>query len=311
MAIAKLICSTFQKKVGIIAPKAIKPDKNAMNSLRNFISVNEKLGNYTELSFPSINNYYEFSLYAKNSKARVFDIQKSKTTQVIKQILSWVNTASHKRHLRNIKNGNYNSLPLDFKPANSVEEAILFGKNNKLYKHISGIESELDLETLNVLNKSLIDVHNKTHGKSIMPNIVLLKNNLKSKDGLESNASYSNICDILKINRAHSLRPTTIYHEMGHANHALNTDLCQMRRIEEIKKYGGSTNITQNFLDDQKLQNLIKNNLRDYSASSPAEFVADVFAAKMQGKVLPEDIELAYKALKGSNIIPQNFVALW
>lgn len=43
--------------------------------------------------------------------------------------------------------------------------------------------------------------------------------------------------------------------------------------------------------------------MREYAASSPAEFVADVFAYKIKGDRIDNKLQQAYEALKGPNII--------
>lgn len=254
----------------------------------------------------------EFSYYVTEN-GRLFYKKKPKVSakRIFKKIVikpfELENKLYHARFKRRLASGKYNSSPIQFQKAETVEEAVKFGKEQGLYRRIIGIKKgcQLDLNTLNTLNESLCNVHNRTGGRSIMPRCVSFKNAKKSADGREASAAYSNIGDRLTISRVQELKPFTIYHEMGHANHALNTDFTKMMRIEEIMARGGkNAKVTSRFRGDDELQELIFNNMRQYAMTSPAEFVADTFAHKIAGDIkIPHQLEQAYEALKGANIV--------
>lgn len=235
----------------------------------------------------------------KNSSSKTFKV-------ILGKSLKLINKANHNAFKRKISNGKYNSNPIIFEPAKTVEDAIKFAKNNGLAKRFMGVnkDNQSDLELLNTINKALCNVHNKTGGRSIMPGLISIKNNMKTADGYDAVAAYTNILDILRVNRNQKLSLFTIYHEMGHANHALNTDLTKMARIEEIIALGGTNaKVTSRFCNDPELQGLIQKYMRSYASSSPAEFVADAFANMVEGNHLHYKLHQAYDALKGAQII--------
>ncbi len=312
---------------------------NARAELQKFLAGNVKNNSYTEISnemLMSFKNPYnkkfyetlpetinpvsvqkartgEYSYYATEKNGRLF-YKKPKNSRLAAQKFKVIAKApfkladkiSHSRFKRRLASGKYNSSPVQFKKSETVEEAVKFGKEQGLYRKIIGLkEGKADLKTLNTLNESLCNVHNRTGGRSIMPRAVIFQNAKKSADGLCAVAAYSDILDQLYILRVQELKPFTVYHEMGHANHALNTDFLKMSRITEIVARGGkNAKVTSRFTSDDELQELIFKHMGQYAMSSPAEFVADTFAHKIAGDIkIPHKLEQAYQALKGPNIV--------
>jgi hypothetical protein len=329
----KLFRKTFAsaskcKEINLVNNKANK-------ALKTFILNNEKAGCYTEieaktlerLENPYLKKFYETKsetpdpIAIKQCMARggIYisengDLYYKSTSSMSKKFkvimrkpFELLNKVNHKAFKRRIARGKYNRNFIQFKPAETVEDAIKFGIDNGLTRRFRGVDinNQSDLELLNTINKALCNVHNKTGGRSIMPRLISIKNAKKSLDGLPACASYSTIMDILSVNRTKKISPFTIYHEMGHANHALNTDLLKILRISEIIARGGKeAKVTSRFCYDNELCTLIRTNMRDYAASSPAEFVADFFAHKIEGTPIHSNkLANAYEALKGPKII--------
>lgn len=315
-----------------------KRSKKLVNNqeLKTFILNNEKNGRYTLIeaktleSFenPYIKKFYEtihepfrpdsiqkamlgeYRYYVTENGHLYYKSPKNSTSKkfkiIMKKPFQLVSKARHKAFKRKIANGKYNSNPIQFKPAETIEDAIKFAQDNGLARNIRGINknSQSDLELLNKINEALCNVHKKTGGRSIMPRTISIKNTLKSADGMNANAAYSDIMDILQVNRNGKITPFTIYHGMGHANHALNTDFLEMARIAEIIARGGkNAKVTSRFCGDDKLQSLIRANMREYATTSPAEFVADAFAHQIEGHTLPKKLQQAYEALNGAKVI--------
>lgn len=213
-----------------------------------------------------------------------------------------------KKFLEKLDKGIYNRSPIVYKRADTIEETIKFAKQNGLFRKIRGIDKNNpnDLELVNTLVESLCKVHNKTEGRSIMPRSIIVKDALKSADGYRANAAYQYEIGRMLISRETILNPFTVYHELGHANHALYKNLSNLSRKNEIIARSTTgvedCNVLENFLEDKVLQNLIRKELREYSATSPAEFVADVFANWVAGKNLSKELLLANKALGGYTI---------
>lgn len=320
-------------------PSVSRREINLVNNkeLKTFLFNNEKNCNYTSIqikTLKSFENPYKKKFYetihesfrpdaisramsgesyyymTENGKL-YYKSPKNSSSKKYKVILlnkmfQLLNKANHSNFKRKIAKGKYNRNSIQFKTSETVEDAIKFAQDNGLARRIRGVNknNQSDLELLNTINEALCNVHNKTGGRSIMPNAIFIKNNLKTADGFKARASYSGIMDFLQVSREEKLSLFTIYHEMGHANHALNTDILKMTRIAEIIARGGkNAKITSRFCEDDELQALIRGNMREYATSSPAEFVADVFAHKIKGDRIDNKLQQAYEALKGPNII--------
>ena len=319
-------------------PFVSKRGKKLINNekLKTFIISNEKNGHYASIeakalkSFenPYLKDFYEtrpepfrpdciqramsgeFRYYVTENGRLYYKVPKNSTSKkfkiIMKKPFQLVTKARHKKFKRKIAKGKFNSNFINFKPSESVEGAIKFAQDNGLARNIRGInsESQSDLELLNKINEALCNIHNKTGGRSIMPRTIQIKNALKSADGMEAVAAYTDVMDILQVNRNAKISLFTIYHEMGHANHALNTDFLKMSRIDEIIARGGkNAKVTHRFCGDNELKSLIRANMRDYATTSPAEFVADAFAHKIEGHTLSYKLQQAYEALNSPKII--------
>ena len=208
----------------------------------------------------------------------------------------------------NLASGNYNSNPIKFTPFKTTDDAITFLKQNGFAKRISGVKkgNAEDLERLNTLCESFTNIHNKTLGRSYTPRRIHFTKNTTSSDGYAANASYSPKLDCLLIPRYAKingklqplqLQHSTVYHEIGHANHALYADLNTMARESEIYARGlHDATITTRFTNDSELQTLILQHMRPYS-KHPAECAADWMMYMMQGKQMPKEINQAVEAL--------------
>lgn len=95
----------------------------------------------------------------------------------------------------------------------------------------------------------------------------------------------------------------TIYHEMGHANHhAYCKNAGNMGRLDELKKDRVmNTHFTQTFLNDVANNDVVKKffGSNTYPLTSPAEFVAEVFAYKIMGKQIPKEVDELYDKYGG------------
>ena len=102
-----------------------------------------------------------------------------------------------------------------------------------------------------------------------------------------------------------------IYHEMGHlqdfgkldqTDYIFKRELPTKEICEEFKiDKSMFSNICQNWKSDQKLQQTAAK-VSGYAQTSPAEFVAEVFADMVSGKEIPDDVMKLYKELKGTMV---------
>ena len=206
---------------------------------------------------------------------------------------------------KRIERGRYNKAHIKFEEAETLQEAIRFGKRNGLYRRMRDVES-WDLAQVNELNRALTIVHNKTKGRARMPVGVLFRDELISSDGMHCAARYTNMGDRLVLSRMcpHDRISKTVFHELGHAQHGLNTDIAKLGRLQEIYNNGiSNTSMTEAFLSEVELNNMIAKTFGENYASSPAEFVAEYFAQKMLGKKIPVQLKDLYDVLTSKPIL--------
>ena len=93
----------------------------------------------------------------------------------------------------------------------------------------------------------------------------------------------------------------TINHEQGHFLHGNNcSDYKLMKKVKEFDDEPVSA-ITQEFVNNNDIQNSARKVSR-YATTSPAEFVAEVFAGLKDGKVYDNDVMALYKKYGGPAI---------
>lgn len=235
--------------------------------------------------------------------------------------------ATHGKNSKFIKD-----LPekLDFKEAQTMEEAISFAKE-QLGVHIN-VKNDLNLT--NFINKCFVDIVNKTKGKSVLPKYVKINNTLVSEDNIEVGAmmqfdgtltlgnlylklseiaqkQHKTILKLIDENKDLTDCVRSIYHEIGHANHFANCkDASKMMRISELKASNiKDLSYTEDFLKEikgnKKIEEYFKYNNKYkfddnkeatiYALSSPAEFIAETFNNMLTtGKEAPEDVMKIY-----------------
>ena len=248
-------------------------------------------------------NYYNSEGFLVFHEKKLPMIKKigSKLKQFEKQCLIASEQKRIKQFKKNQAIGNYNSNPIKYFTFTTTKEAVKILKQNGFTKYVRGVRKDnpQDLEILNLLNESLCDIHNLTKGRSYMPKKIIIVDEIKSADGKYALASYSPIDGTLKVQRKYTFGKDTIYHEIGHANHSLNTDILTMAREGECKARGEhDARITYNFMQEHELQNLIYKYMREY-AQTPAEFCADHFKYVILGTPLPKQLHKANEALQG------------
>lgn len=95
-----------------------------------------------------------------------------------------------------------------------------------------------------------------------------------------------------------------LYHEFGHCNHVASCkNAIDMLALYNLKKLGRNLQYTEEFLNDIKNNEIVKNFHRDYALTSPSEFIADTFAYKMMGKSIPKEVEELYVKYGGPTIL--------
>ncbi len=216
---------------------------------------------------------------------------------------------------------------IEFQPAKTIDEAKVFAKD-KL-----GVNIKFDdVDMANFINEALVTVNNTTKGKSIMPNSVIVD----KIDGFMAWQSYINKPSDLIISptvyrlgtiarsKGVSIKDLadkgispfyTIFHELGHGNHEVACkDYSKMLKLKELKAFGISdTYFTEEFISETKNNKAVKDffvsvryTKRDgsiYALESPAEFVADIFSLKLQGKSIPEEVQRIYSKYGGPALL--------
>ena len=214
---------------------------------------------------------------------------------------------------------------IDFKEAKNMDEAIKFAQEN------FGIKLDLgdNLFAANFINESCVNVSNKMKGKAYFPkkikfgNInnnskavggydhisnVLVVNETNSHGGwnfykafnetLKSKQNYLEYSKQLqKLDIANNMRET-IYHELGHCNHAaICKDYHKMGKLKELG-FVVDKSITKEFLNTKSIQETASK-VSDYAKESPAEFIAETFAGLIEGKTYSNDVMALYKKYGG------------
>lgn len=221
------------------------------------------------------------------------------------------------------KTKNIQKLTEKFKPAQNIDEAKTFAKQTF---NVEEFDVD-DLEVANWINEGLLNVKEYSKGKSVMPKKVAYVDKIRSDAGdRKGAASYDK--GLLKISKENwqdatelvrtkgfknyseflkkhpigiSKSPfSTIYHEIGHANHELSKNCEKMMPLADAKALGiTDVSITEEFLKDTESLKKIKSALREYSMLSPAEFVADTFDMLVAGRKVSNDIMQLYKKYEG------------
>lgn len=105
-----------------------------------------------------------------------------------------------------------------------------------------------------------------------------------------------------------------LFHELGHGNHeATCNDYRKMAKLKELTLRGiNDTHYTEEFIEETKNNNVVKDFFKNvgymrndgsiYALESPAEYVADVFSLKVQGKSIPEEVQKIYTKYGGPEI---------
>ena len=93
-----------------------------------------------------------------------------------------------------------------------------------------------------------------------------------------------------------------VYHEIGHVYHHLKAPnmLSKMRKLEELKRSGITDfSILNEF--NSKYQGIARR-VSDYATTSPAEFVAEVYAKMIDGKKFDDEVMALYKKYGGPEL---------
>lgn len=226
---------------------------------------------------------------------------------------------------------------IEFQPAKTIEEAKAFAKD-RLGVNIKFD----DIDMANYINEALVTVNNVTKGKSVMPNSVIVdKTNgfyawrsytNNTSDLIISSKAYKlgtvakskgmsikDFCEktMWKDNRFvnKGLSPfKEIFHELGHGNHKrVCKDYNKMAKLKELKTRGISdAHFTEEFISETKNNKVVKDFFDTvgytrsdgsiYALESPAEFVAEIFSLKVQGKSIPEGVQRIYNKYGGPTL---------
>lgn len=216
---------------------------------------------------------------------------------------------------------------VEFKEAKTMDDAIKFAKEN------FGIKLDLgdNLFAANLVNESCANVSNAMRGKAYFPkkikfgavnssraaggydnisNIIVIGN--KNTDWgivyeffnktLKTKNSYLEYSEQLKSNQNTIFNDMyeIIYHELGHCNHkAICKNFEKMGKLKEVEyMLISDKSIINEFLNNKAIQKTA-GKVSEYSKESPAEFVAEVFARRIQGKIFSDDIMALYKKYGG------------
>jgi len=95
---------------------------------------------------------------------------------------------------------------------------------------------------------------------------------------------------------------TTIFHELGHANHERKAMFKYARmHVSYDKKNPTIGKLAEHFKNSAEEQ-LIASTVTNYAKHSPLEFVAEVYARMMEGHTFGDDVMNLYKKYKGPEI---------
>lgn len=201
---------------------------------------------------------------------------------------------------------------IDFKDFKTSEEAVKFAKDN------FGVKLEVgdDLKLVQFINNRLVAYNNTMRGSVVLPKKIVAQSDMKTIDGANALMGWSNWGE-MKINRELAINSLNskdknefLYmikafnHELGHANHqAVCKDYEKMGTLKEMKAmFIKDRHYYDEFMKDIKRNKEVKNYCTDYALTSPAEFVADVFADKIMGKEIPPEVEKLYKKYGGREV---------
>lgn len=230
---------------------------------------------------------------------------------------------------------------IEFKPAKTIEEAKSFAKDN-LGVHIKFDDIDMAnyvneaLTTLNnttkgksIMPHSIFVDKIGTNGNAfyawrgssnhpsdfvISPNAYMLGSIAKSKN-MTVKELYTNA--LLKDNRFKDkgLSPfKEIFHELGHGNHeAVCKDYSKMGTLKQLEARDiGDKHFTEEFIAETKDNKAVKDFFESvgyahkdgsiYALVSPAEFIAEIFSLKVQGKTIPEELQRLYKKYGGPSL---------
>ena len=223
---------------------------------------------------------------------------------------------------------------IEFKEAKNMDEARKFAEEN------FGIKLELNdnLFIANLVNECCTNVSNKMKGKAFFPkkiyfdtadlqshsanggynpltNKITLNNASLGSAGynfsnafnntLKTKNSYVEYIKQLENSKTAARRILydmrhTVYHELGHCNHAAtckNWD--RMVKPSEFEMFGNASRaITEEFLNDKAIQTTAAK-VTEYAKMSPNEFVAEVFAGRLLGQTFTDDVMALYKKYEG------------
>ncbi len=218
---------------------------------------------------------------------------------------------------------------IDFKPATTVKEAKQFAKDNLGVN----IKFD-DIDMINYINEALVQVNNATKGKSVMPKSVFVDNThgffawrtypnkpddliispmaykmgaIAKKNGMSVKDYYMKAMFENSRFADKGLSPfKEIFHELGHGNHHVTCkDYDKMSELKKLEAKGiGDKHFTEEFISETKNNKVVKEFFDSvgytredgsiYALNSPAEFIAEVFSLKLQGKSIPKEIECIY-----------------
>ena len=201
---------------------------------------------------------------------------------------------------------------LELKECKTINEAEQFAKDNFGIK----IDTGGNLELANFINNRLVVYNNKMKGAVVIPKKVKFKNNMKTLDGSDALMGWSNWGELI-INKDSVIKDLeskdadkflyltkAFYHELGHANHqAVCKDYEKMGTLKEMKSmFIKDRHYYDEFMNDIKNNKALKKHCSEYALTSPAEFIADVFADKIMNKKIPPEVERLYKKYGGRNV---------
>lgn len=199
--------------------------------------------------------------------------------------------------LRLLKIKNY--TPIKHTTCTSITELKTLAKKLgvKIYVPKNGYDAD-DISRLSDALESMIKFQNANNGRIKLPKFLGLSDRLAGEAGAIDSFA-------LTIKRSGYLRGNMddiVFHELGHINHHVRTNIHKIGKPEELSRFGYKSYITDEFLNNSDLQWTIGAELGQYAKKSPAEFVAEVYKKLAKGEYVPDELMTRYKMYNGPEI---------
>jgi len=216
--------------------------------------------------------------------------------RTVSNVISFLIKRNGLKRLKKVRANMPNFKNVSFVQSKSPSELKKMAKRLGVKIKFGSRLSEIDLIKYNNILEILTAIHNRSKGRIKLPKIITMDNfglGIKGYAGIRG----------IKLNKM-SFDSETIFHEIGHVNHFERGRIAYLDGLLEFEKAGIKTSEIENFYKNPKLKQEITKNIGEYATTSPAEFVAEVFAHKMKGEPVPPHLQQLYAKFKGTPRVP-------